>query len=122
MEPADFSHMRRAMVDSQLRTNGVTDPWVLSAMGSVARESFVPAPFQATAYTDRSIMLGDGRTLNPPLATALLLQAAEVADDDKILLVGLPGGYVATLLSRRGVQAVVSETLTQLPGEARTGN
>ena len=38
----DFAAARRAMVDSQLRPEGVTDPAVLEAMGSVPREQFVP--------------------------------------------------------------------------------
>ena len=70
--------MRRAMVDSQLRTSGVRTPWVLAAMGSLARETFVPDALRTTAYMDRSIALGDGKVLNPPVATALMLQAAEV--------------------------------------------
>ena len=33
MESVSFEEMRRSMVDSQLRTSGVTDAWVLTAMG-----------------------------------------------------------------------------------------
>ena len=33
---------RRAMIDSQLRTSGVNEPWVLAAMARVPREEFVP--------------------------------------------------------------------------------
>ena len=39
----DFEAARRAMIDSQLRPEGVTDGAVLAAMGSVAREDYVPA-------------------------------------------------------------------------------
>jgi protein-L-isoaspartate(D-aspartate) O-methyltransferase len=101
MESVNFEDMRRAMVDSQLRTSGVTDAWVLAAMGHVPREQFVPASYRATAYMDRSITLGDGTALNPPVSTALLLQAAEVGHDDNVLLVGAGGGYVAALLRER---------------------
>ena len=38
----DFSLARRAMVDNQLRPQGVTDRGVLGAMGTVERERFVP--------------------------------------------------------------------------------
>ena len=31
---------RRAMIDSQLRTSGVNEPWVLTAMSRVAREEW----------------------------------------------------------------------------------
>ena len=78
MESGKFEDMRRSMVDSQLRTSGVTEGWVLAAMGSIAREDYVPVSHQKTAYMDRSIELENGEMLNPPVSTALLLQAGEV--------------------------------------------
>lgn len=121
MESADFNNMRRAMVDSQLRTNGVTEPWIVTAMGNVAREQFVPDAFRTTAYMDRSIALAGGKKLNPPMTTALMLQAADVSADDVILLLGTPKGYIATLLFARARQLVVTETLAELPEAARKG-
>lgn len=101
MESVSFEDMRRAMVDSQLRTSGVTETWVLAAMGSMPRENYVPASHRETAYMDRSIALDDGTVLNPAVSTALMLQAAEVAKDDNVLLVGAANGYVAALLKGR---------------------
>jgi protein-L-isoaspartate(D-aspartate) O-methyltransferase len=115
MGSVDYNNMRRAMVDSQLRTSGVAAPWVITAMGEVAREDFVPDAYRTTAYMDRAVVLSNGRVLNPPVATALMLQAADVSIDDKILLIGLPGGYVATLLSTHNKNVVAIETLADLP-------
>ena len=78
MESVNFEEMRRSMVDSQLRTSGVTEAWVLAAMGSIPREDFVPRSHRSTAYMDRSIALDDGSVLNPAVSAALLLQAADV--------------------------------------------
>ena len=72
----DFSLARRAMVDSQLRPEGVTDRGVLAAMGSVARERFVPECARALAYFDRPLPLADGRAMMPPAALGRLLQRA----------------------------------------------
>jgi len=109
MESVNFEEMRRSMVDSQLRTSGVTDLWVLSAMGSIPREDFVPLTHRSTAYMDRSIALDGGFVLNPSVSTALLLQAADVRADDHVLLVGKEDGYVAAILRTR-VKALVSVT------------
>jgi protein-L-isoaspartate(D-aspartate) O-methyltransferase len=109
MESVNFEEMRRSMVDSQLRTSGVTDLWVLSAMGSIPREDFVPLTHRSTAYMDRSIGLDGGFVLNPSVSTALLLQAADVRADDHVLLVGKEDGYVAAILRTR-VKALVSVT------------
>lgn len=109
MESVNFEDMRRAMVDSQLRTSGVTDAWVIAAMASVAREDHVPATHRASAYMDRAILLDDGSALNPPVSTALLLQAAEVRPDDVVLLIGSANGYVAEILKARvGALTVVA--------------
>lgn len=121
MELGEFNNMRRAMVDSQLRTSGVNAPWVIAAMGSVAREEFVPDALRSTAYMDRSIALPGGKTINPPLATALMLQVAEVTAEDHILLIGAPAGYVAALIATRNRQVVASETIAGLPEVASKG-
>jgi protein-L-isoaspartate O-methyltransferase len=49
---------RRTMVDSQLRTVGVTDEAVLAAMNSVARENFVPPALAGLAYADAALEAG----------------------------------------------------------------
>jgi protein-L-isoaspartate(D-aspartate) O-methyltransferase len=107
MESVNFEEMRRSMVDSQLRTSGVTDAWLLTAMGSIPRENFVPLTHRSTAYMDRSISLDDDFVLNPAVSIALLLQAADIRADDSVLLVGKEDGYVDAILRTR-VSALVS--------------
>lgn len=106
MAQVDFAAMRAAMVASQLRTSDVNDPAVIAAMSRVPREDFVPAARRDTAYVDRPIPLGNGRAINPPLATGRLLTVAEVRPGDKVLLIGDATGYTAALLD--GMGAVVT--------------
>ena len=89
---------RRAMIDSQLRTSGVNEPWVLAAMARVAREDFVPAISRDAAYIDRAIPLGNGRFLAAPLVHARMLAEAAPVPDDNVLLIGDGDGYLAALL------------------------
>jgi protein-L-isoaspartate(D-aspartate) O-methyltransferase len=93
-----YSKARQAMIDSQLRTSGVNEPWVLSAFNRVERERFVPADAQAAAYIDRAIALGDGTFLAPPIVHARILAEAAPTAQDKALLVGDGQGYLAELL------------------------
>ncbi len=88
---------RRAMIDSQLRTSGVNEPWILEAMGSLAREDYVPANMRDAAYIDRAIALGDGRMLASPLVHGRFLAEARPTQADKVLLIG-DDGYLAALL------------------------
>lgn len=119
MESVDFDNMRRAMVDSQLRTSGVNTPWVIAAMGRLPREDYAPPALRGTAYMDRALPLGGGWTLNPPVATALMLEAAELSADDNVLLIGQPGGYMAALLSQQAPNVVVFERLADLSNAQR---
>lgn len=104
-----YSSMRSAMVDSQLRTSDVTDPAVIAAMASVPRESFLPDERRAMAYIDRPVQLGEGRALNPPLATGRLLTEAAVKVGNKVLLIGAATGYAAALLQKMGALVTAIE-------------
>ncbi|MDE1917512.1 MAG: protein-L-isoaspartate O-methyltransferase [Sphingomonadales bacterium] len=89
---------RRAMIDSQLRTSGVNEPYVLAAMARVAREDFVPAASRDAAYIDRSLPLGNGRFLPAPLVHGKMVQLAAPTEDDKALIVSNGSNYLAEVL------------------------
>jgi protein-L-isoaspartate(D-aspartate) O-methyltransferase len=105
----NYSSMRTAMVESQLRTSDVDDQRVIAAMAKVPREDFVPAERRAMAYVDRPIPLSGGRAINPPLVTGRLLSEARVAPGDKVLLIGAATGYAAALLAEMGAQVTAVE-------------
>jgi protein-L-isoaspartate(D-aspartate) O-methyltransferase len=98
LQGAAYEAARRAMIDSQLRTSGVNEPWVLAAMARVPREQFVPEASRAAAYTDRAVPLGNGRFLAAPVVQGLMLTEARPAPTDRALLVGDGKGYLAALL------------------------
>ena len=99
MTEQNYSAMRAAMVSSQLRTNNVNDPRVIAAFERVARERFVPAERRALAYVDVPVSLGQGRALNPAMATARLLTEAMLSPVDKLLLIGAATGYAAAVIA-----------------------
>jgi protein-L-isoaspartate(D-aspartate) O-methyltransferase len=100
----DFAAARRAMIDSQLRPQGVADPAVLAAMGSVPREEFVPGALRPLAYSDRPLDLGDGQALMPPVALASLVSALEPRSGERALVVGSGNGYAARVLEALGLK------------------
>lgn len=115
----NYTSMRNAMVDSQLRTSDVNDPRVIAAMLAVPRERFVPAGRRDVAYIDRPVKLADGRSLNPPVATGRLLVAADVQPTDNVLLVGAATGYAAALLAQLGGKVTALEEDAALAAQAR---
>lgn len=94
----DFAAARRHMIESQLRTSGINDRFVLDRMAEVPREDYVPDDAQAAAYVDRMVALGDGAMLGSPLAYGQILTHARPASGERALLVGPATGYLAALM------------------------
>ena len=113
------AEMRSAMIDSQLRTNDVTDPAVVAAMAAVPREAHVPAALASVAYTDRAVALGHGRALNAPLVTGRMLVAAAIRPGLRVLLVGSATGYTAALLAALGAEVHAVEEQDELMAAAK---
>jgi len=99
----DHSAARRAMIDNQLRPEAVTDAAVLAAMGSVAREDYVPEGARVFAYVDRPIKLGEGRAMMPPAALGRLLSELAPHPGERALVVGGASDYSAALLVAIGL-------------------
>lgn len=99
-EPA--ASARRAMIDSQLRTSGVTTPRVVAAIESVAREDFVPEARRSHAYIDRTIALPDGGALAAPLVHGKMLEEAMPQPGEQVLVIENGSGYLAALVDAMG--------------------
>jgi len=115
----DFSLARRAMVDSQLRPQGVTDRSVLAAMGRIEREQFVPEQARALAYFDRPLKVGEGRSMMPPAALGRLLTEAAPVASERALVVGSGTGYSAAILKDIGLDVIALESDEALKANAK---
>ncbi|UYV17359.1 protein-L-isoaspartate O-methyltransferase [Porphyrobacter sp. ULC335] len=109
------------MIDSQLRTSGVNEEYVLARMLAVPREDFLPADKASQAYIDRAIALGDGGHLASPLFYGKLLLEAAPMPEDRVLLVGGGTAYLAELL-RPLVADLTEMTAADAVSAAGTGN
>lgn len=108
----DYASARATMVDSQLRTNKVTNQRLLDAFSAVPRELFVPESQRGIAYIDEDLPIGERRFLMEPMVLARLLQAAAVAPSDIVLEIGSGSGYAAAILAR------LAETVVALESDA----
>lgn len=115
----DYAAARQAMVDSQLRPQGVNDPAVIAAMSVVPREKFVPDDQKPLAYADRSIPLGEGRALPAPAVLGLLLTALATLRGERALVVGAGSGYSAAVLAELGLNVTSVEVSPALAEAAR---
>ncbi len=125
-----FATARQKMVDGQVRPSDVTDIRILDAMLAVPREAFVPENKQALAYLDLDLDVGEGgstgRFLIKPAVLAKMLQAAEIKETDRVLVVGCATGYAAAVIARfvaplvtatEGDPALAAKAKTLLAGE-----
>lgn len=94
------------MVDSQIRTNKVTDPRIVAAFEAVAREAFVDEARRGIAYIDEDLEVAPGRYLMEPMVLARLLQAADPQPGDVALDIGCATGYSTAVIAQL-VQTVV---------------
>jgi protein-L-isoaspartate(D-aspartate) O-methyltransferase len=118
--PGDIcSRARFNMVESQLRTNRVTDSRLLEQLSEMPREIFVPAAMAPVAYVDESLKIAPGRYLIEPLLLARLLQEAAVEPEDKVLVVGAGTGYSAAILGNLAASVVALESDPALAAKAR---
>lgn len=114
----DTVERRRSMVDEQIERRGVSDPAVLAAMRTVARERFVPEGEEWEAYKDHPLPIGRGQTISQPYVVALMAAAAEVHPGDRVLEVGTGSGYGAAVLAAMGAEVWTIERHAPLASRA----
>lgn len=115
----DFAAARAAMVECQLRPEGVTDPAVLEAMGAIRREDFLPPATRPLAYIDRAVLMGEGRFLPAPAVLGALLTQMMPNTGQRALVVGAGTGYSATVLQAMGLDVTALESSPALAATAR---
>jgi protein-L-isoaspartate(D-aspartate) O-methyltransferase len=117
-----FSTARQKMVDGQVRPSDVTDIRIIDAMLEVPREAFVPENKRALAYLDLDLEVGEGgaakRYLIKPAVLAKMLQAAEIKETDRVLVVGCATGYAAAVIAKYVGQVTATESDPVLAAKA----
>ena len=115
----DFEAARKHMVDSQVRTNDVTDPRIQRAFEAVPRERFLPAELRAQAYIDREVVYAPGRSMATARDLAKLLDALDIGSSDLVLDIACGSGYSAAILAMLGEMVVAVEPDDALAGVAQ---
>ncbi|MEO0634515.1 MAG: protein-L-isoaspartate(D-aspartate) O-methyltransferase [Pseudomonadota bacterium] len=96
----DFDAEAKMQLLFALRSKGVTDARVLSAMERIDRGRFVTGIFEERAYEDMPLPINCGQTISQPSVVGLMTQALKIEPRDKVLEVGTGSGYQAAILSQ----------------------
>lgn len=112
----DFAAARLNMVESQVRTQDVTDVRIHDAMRELPRESFMPEGKAYLAYASSSVEYAPGRHLLEPRDVGKLIQAVRPMPGERALAIAAP--YAAAVIEHMGVPVtrLDGEDLTNLSG------
>ena len=103
-----------------LRSKGVTDARVLTAMETIDRGPFVKGIFTDRAYEDMPLPIACGQTISQPSVVGLMTQALDVSPRDKVLEVGTGSGYQAAILSQLARRVYTVDSHRRLVAEAKS--
>jgi protein-L-isoaspartate(D-aspartate) O-methyltransferase len=109
-ELPEFTEMRRVLADAieqavnrERKRNGrpAIDPRVIAAMGKVPRHEFAPPQLRPYAYLDRPLTVGPGpnSTISQPSLVAMMTDLLRIKHGEKVLEVGVGGGYQTAILA-----------------------
>ena len=102
-----------------LRSKGVTDVRVLTAMEKVDRAAFIRGLFSERAYEDMPLPIPCGQTISQPSVVGLMTQALKAGPRDTVLEVGTGSGYQAAVLSHVARRVYTVDRHKRLVNEAR---
>jgi protein-L-isoaspartate(D-aspartate) O-methyltransferase len=83
-----------------LRTQGVTDPAVLTAIERTPRDLFTPDLFKARSWEDSALPIACGQTISQPYIVGLMTQALTLEPRARVLEIGTGSGYQTAILAR----------------------
>ena len=118
-ENSKFARERERMVEHDLKERGITEAGVLSAMGRVLREEFVPESYESQAYADGPLPIGMGQTISQPYIVALMTQELRLNNYCEVLEVGTGSGYQTAILAKLAKRVYTVERFAELSAKAQ---
>ncbi|MEM3736975.1 MAG: protein-L-isoaspartate(D-aspartate) O-methyltransferase [Candidatus Bathyarchaeia archaeon] len=95
----DFTSQRKSLVARLVAEGVLRSPKVIRAMETVPREEFLPPDKKAAAYYDTPLSIGFGQTISAPHMVAMMCEALELVEGQKVLEVGAGSGYHAAVIA-----------------------
>lgn len=105
--------LRKHLVEL-LRTKGITDENVLTAINNIPRHFFLDSAFDKIAYEDRAFPIGEEQTISQPYTVAYQTQLLEIKGNEKVLEIGTGSVYQASVLAEMGAKVFTIERQKKL--------
>ena len=101
-----------------LRSKGITDARVLSAMEKTDRGKFIKGLFENRIYEDMPLPITCGQTISQPSVVGLMTQTLKVDPRHKVLEIGTGSGYQAAILSHLARRVYTVDRFARLVRDA----
>jgi len=115
----EFYGKRQQMVDTQIVKRGIRDKKVIEAMRKVPRHLFIDNALWPQAYEDHPLPIGEKQTISQPYIVALMTEALELKENDKVLEIGTGSGYQTAILAELAEKVYSIERLPNIAKNAR---
>ncbi len=116
----DYRLARERMVKNQLIPRGIADENVLQTMGKIQRHLFVEEALAGEAYNDHPLPIGYKQTISQPYIVALMTEALELTEKDKVLEIGTGSGYQTAILAELSANVYTVERIEPLLERSKT--
>ncbi|KPK13910.1 MAG: protein-L-isoaspartate O-methyltransferase [Anaerolineae bacterium SG8_19] len=114
------SQRTRLRMIERLRTQGIRDETVLTAMAEIPRHLFVDEGIASRAYEDISLPIGFGQTISSPHTVARMSELVRAGPlCRKVLEIGTGCGYQTAILAKLAQQVYSMERIAALIRQAR---
>ncbi len=111
--------LRDQLVKS-VRSKGIVDEKVLSAIAKIPRHLFMDSGFIDFAYQDKAFPIAASQTISQPYTVAFQTELLQVKKDDKILEIGTGSGYQTAVLIELEAEVYSIERQKELYEMTRT--
>ena len=116
----DIEITRSWMINHQIRPWNVFDNQVLSTLGKIKREEFIPDAYKELAFADTEIPLPQGQHMLKPILEGRLLQALQLEDHHNVLVVGTGSGYLTACIAAITAHVTAIDIHEELTHSAQT--
>lgn len=99
--------------------NRIRNELIISAMNHVPREKFVPLHYQAFAYDDMPLSIGESQTISQPSLVALMTEKLNLTKISRVLEIGTGSGYQTAILAELAGEVFTVEVRKRLSEQAQ---
>lgn len=103
----------------RMRSAGLDDKRLFSAIEATPRRTFVPGEWQSAAYGDRMIPIDCGETIEGLDMQALIISALRIEPEHRILEIGTGSGFTAAVMGRLAKRVTTVERFHRLADAAK---